>query len=61
MKTKSINREINPKTVKQVVIDAGIHRLLKIRASEAGQSVKELLEGVLADYLAVKGDENGNN
>lgn len=58
---KSTNREIARNAVKQVVIDAGLHRLLKIRASEAGQSVKELLEGVLADVLAAKGDQNDDN
>ena len=47
--------------MKQVVIDAGLHRLLKIRATEAGQSIKELLEGYLADLLSVENEENGNN
>lgn len=50
------NRKIDEKTVKQVVIDAGLHKLLKIRATEAGQSIKELLEGYLAEILEVKSD-----
>lgn len=41
---------------KQVRIDAGLHRLLKIKASSAGMTIKTLLEGYLADLLEVKGE-----
>lgn len=58
---KSISREITRNSVKQVVIDAGMHRLLKVKASEVGQSVKGLLESYLAELLEVKGEHNGNN
>jgi len=38
---------------KQVRIDTGYHTLLKIKATKAGVSIKTLLEGYLADLLAV--------
>ena len=47
------NRQIDTKTTKQVRIDAGLHQLLKIKATEAGQSIKAFIEGVLADVLGV--------
>ncbi|QQG41264.1 MAG: hypothetical protein HYV90_03780 [Candidatus Woesebacteria bacterium] len=53
--------KIDTKTTKQVLIDAGLHQLLKKRAKAAKQSIKGLLEEVLAEVLAVKGDQNGNN
>ena len=46
-------RQIDKKTTKQVRIDAGLHQLLKIKAAEQGESIKGLLEGYLADILAV--------
>ena len=52
------NRKIDEKTTKQVVIDAGLHRLLKTRATEAGKSIKELLEGYLAEVLEVKSEKD---
>jgi len=47
------NRQIDTKTTKQVRIDAGLHQLLKIKATEAGQSIKAFIEGILADVLGV--------
>jgi len=52
------NRKIETKTTKQVVIDKGLHQLLKIEASKAGKSIKEYLEGFLAELLEVKPDDN---
>ena len=51
------NRKIDEKTTKQVAIDAGLHKLLKVRATEAGQSIREYLESILAEYLAVEEDK----
>lgn len=48
------NRQIDTKTTKQVRIDAEIHRLLKIKAATEKTSLKELIEGVLAELLEVK-------
>ena len=45
------NRQIDIKTTKQIRIDAGIHQLLKLKATEAGESIKAFLEGILADIL----------
>lgn len=58
MKDIRQNRKIDEKTTKQVVIDAGLHKLLKIKATEAGQSIREFLEGHLADILEVKSEKN---
>lgn len=51
------NRQIDRKTTKQVRIDAGVHKLLKIDAAQRGESIREVLEGLLADYLRVKSNE----
>lgn len=51
------NRKIVEKTTKQIAIDMGLHKLLKIRAAKQGESIKELIEGVLAEYLAVDKEE----
>lgn len=46
-------------STKQIRIDAGLHQLLKIKAAKAGISIKTLLEGYLAELLAVdEGVEN---
>lgn len=47
------NRQIDKKSTKQIRIDAGLHHLLKVKAAEGGMSIKMLLEGYLADLLAV--------
>lgn len=46
-------------STKQIRIDAGLHQILKIKAAKAGMSIKTLLEGYLADLLAV--DEGVKN
>ncbi|OGD84124.1 hypothetical protein A2572_03290 [Candidatus Collierbacteria bacterium RIFOXYD1_FULL_40_9] len=51
------NRQIDNKTTKQIRIDAGIHQLLKVYASQSGTTIKALLEDYLADLLAVDKDE----
>lgn len=38
-------------STKQIRIDAGLHRLLKIKASERSMSIKSLLEGYIAEGL----------
>lgn len=42
------------KLTKQIRIDAGLHQLLKLKATKEGKSIKTLLEGYLADLLAVE-------
>lgn len=57
-KRKTIEESKNRiKTTKQIVIDAGLHELLKIKAAKSRMSIKTLLEGYLADLLA-KENEN---
>lgn len=46
-------------STKQIRIDSGYHALLKIKAAKSGMSIKTLLEGYLADLLAV--DEGVKN
>lgn len=38
---------------KQIRIDAGMHKLLKLKATEQGTSIRECLEGYLAELLAI--------
>lgn len=55
MGNKALNSKKSDKnSTKQVRIDTGLHQLLKIRASRAGTSIKTLLEGHLAELLAVE-------
>lgn len=54
---KAMNRQIDKKLTKQIRIDAGVHQLLKIKAARAGMTIKTLLEGYLADLLAVGGED----
>ncbi len=42
------------KLTKQIRIDSGLHTLLKIKAAESRMSIKTLLEGYLAELLAVE-------
>lgn len=49
------NRQIDKKLTKQIRIDAGLHRLLRIKASNASMTIKTLVEGCLAELLEVKG------
>lgn len=42
---------------KQIRIDAGLHKLLKVKAANAGVSIKTLLEGYLVELL---GGDNQN-
>ena len=50
------NRKIDQKKTKQVVIDAELHRRLKVKASAEKTSIKTLLEGALAELLEVPHD-----
>ncbi len=48
------NRQIDTNKTKQIRIDSELHRLLKIKATTAGISIKDFLEGYLADLLALE-------
>ena len=51
------SKQIDNKSTKQVRIDAGLHQLLKVKAAKSGMSIKTLLEGYLAEMLAVESEE----
>ncbi len=52
------SKQSDKKTTKQIRIDAGLHTLLKLKATKQGISIKDLLEGYIADLLAVGEDNN---
>ena len=47
-----MSRQIDKKTTKQVRIDAGMHKIIKVEAAKAGKSIRELVEASLTEYLA---------
>lgn len=57
--SNSTCQQSDKKTTKQIRIDSGLHRLLKMKAAEQGVTSKSLLEDYLADILAV--DKGGKN
>jgi len=48
-----MKRQSDKNRTKQVRIDAGLHKLLKVRAAEAGTSIRSVLEDYLAELLEV--------
>lgn len=50
------NRLIDQKRVKQVVIDVGLHKMLKKYAAEQGKTIKAVLEEVLGEALSVENE-----
>ena len=48
-----MSRQIDKKVTKQVRIDSGIHKLVKIKAARAGTTIRSLIEGALADILDI--------
>ncbi|MBI5018835.1 hypothetical protein HZB58_01015 [Candidatus Gottesmanbacteria bacterium] len=48
------NRQIDKKAWKQVLVRADLHKLLKLKAVQAGTSIREFLEGYIAEALAVE-------
>jgi len=49
--------ESDRKTTKQVRIDSGVHMYLKIKAAKTGKTIRELVEGCLAELLATDNDD----
>lgn len=43
--------QIDKNLTRQVRIEAELHRLLKLKATDAGMSIKALLEGYIAEGL----------
>lgn len=50
------SRQSDKKKTKQVRIDAGLHKKIKIKAANENTHIKTLIEGCLADLLEVKND-----
>ena len=50
------SQQSDTKTTKQVRIDKGLHKLLKIESARRGESIKSLIEGCLMDLLEIKGE-----
>jgi len=46
-----MSRQSDTKTTKQVRIDAGLHKMLKVMAAEEGRTLKSLLEECLVEYI----------
>ena len=44
-------RKVDKKKTKQVRIDTGIHKQLKVEAAKSGRSIKSLLEGATVDIV----------
>lgn len=42
---------VNQNMTKHIKIDAGLHKLLKIKAAKSGMTIKTLLEGYVAEIL----------
>jgi len=52
MKHKT-NLQVDNKVTKQVRIDSGLHKQLKIKAAKQSTTIRDLIEGCLAELLAV--------
>lgn len=53
----TVCRQIDRKPTMQVRIDTGLHQLLKVKAAKQHTSIKTLLEGCLAELLAVENSD----
>jgi len=51
-----MNRGIDQKPTKQILVDREIHKLLKIRACQQGETIKSLVEDALGELLAIDGE-----
>lgn len=56
---KKDSKQVNKNLTKLVRIDAGYHKLLKLRATNECRSIKELIEDILGDVLSLETVNNG--
>ena len=54
MKSKLIDQ----KTTKQIKIDVGLHRLLKIESAKSGKTLRELVEGSIVELIGEISKQN---
>lgn len=52
MNKNMINRQIDTKTTMQVLLDTGLHKLLKLESVRTGKTIRELLDGIVSDWLS---------
>jgi len=45
------NRKIETKTTKQIVIDMGLHQILKIEAARQRETIRQLVEAYIYEAL----------
>lgn len=45
-------RQSDTKTTKQVRIDAGIHKIVKVKAAGSGRTIRELVEECLIELIS---------
>ena len=55
-----MNKQVNKKLTKLVRIDAGWHKILKLKATAGGESIKELLERIFADVITPEDLKDGS-
>ena len=53
-----MSQQIDKKPTKQVRIDSGLHRLLKIKVAESGETIRELVEGFIVEGLGTDYQKN---
>ncbi|MEK7498183.1 MAG: hypothetical protein AAB656_04685 [Patescibacteria group bacterium] len=51
-----MGRQSYQRTTKQVRIDSGLHKQLKVRAAMAEMTLREFIEGSLLELIDVKND-----
>lgn len=51
MEKKTNNREIDNKMTKQVIVDKGLHKLLKLESAESGRSIRKLVEAAIVEAI----------
>lgn len=56
--TMSTRLQVDNKSTKQVRIDAGWHKLLRIKAAQRGTSIKALLDEIFSEALGVEENES---
>lgn len=51
-----MKRQSDKKATKQVRVDSGLHKLLKMRAAQSEKTIREILESYLAELLEVENE-----
>lgn len=54
-----MDKQVNTKLTKLVRIDAGWHKILKLKATASGESIKEFLEQIFAEVITPEDLKDG--